>query len=35
MSRLKIEHKKQLDRKLKRHTDFDSGRDLEKCESER
>lgn len=35
MSRLKIDHQKQLDRKIKRQTDFDNGRDLEKCESER
>lgn len=35
MSRLKLDHQKQLNRKLKRQTDFDHGRDLEKWESER
>ncbi|XP_055300379.1 A-kinase anchor protein 9 isoform X4 [Sitodiplosis mosellana] len=35
MSRLKNDHQKQLDRKLKRNTDFDNSRGLEKCESER
>lgn len=35
MSRLKNENQKQLDRKIKRHTDFDNGRGLEKYESER
>ncbi|XP_031624937.1 pericentrin isoform X2 [Contarinia nasturtii] len=35
MSRLKNDHQRQLDRKVKRHTDFDNGRGLEKCESER
>lgn len=35
MSRLKNDHQKQLDRKIKRHTDFDNGRSLEKTETER
>lgn len=35
MSRLKSDHQKQLDRKIKRNTDFDNGRSLEKTESER
>lgn len=35
MSRLKNDHQKQLDRKIKRNTDFDNARGLEKCESER
>lgn len=35
MSRLKTELQKQLNRKQQRHSNFDDGRDLEKCFIER
>lgn len=35
MSRLKNDYEKQMNRKLKRHLNFDDGRDMEKCVLER
>lgn len=35
MSRLKVDMQKHLNRKQQRHSNFDDGRDLEKCYIER